>query len=123
MNDLRISITYHTPTTLGRISHAFKADPSDDQAGWFVEAYENEGYDRVLKLTRITARAAEHLSRCIDTVAGAEQGTGQSVYAAVIRQIAQHEKDRTKIKAYWEAQREKAAEVLARIEREEQPNA
>lgn len=52
--DTYIALKYMTATQLGRVSGEFKADPTDDQPGWFVEAYRKEGYERVLKLTRVS---------------------------------------------------------------------
>lgn len=68
-NDLRMMLEYLTPAELRRTSREFSADPEDRSTpGWFVEAYRNEGYDRVVNLTRVSSAEALRIAHTIDGV-------------------------------------------------------
>lgn len=114
MDDLSVSLRYYTSAALKRASSEFRSDPSDTSPGWFVEAYENEGYDRIAKLRRVTAAQALSIAEAID-------GTARStaIRNAVARQTREHDQTRARSKAFLENQLVETQRALARIRAEE----
>lgn len=115
MDDLSVSLRYYTSAALKRASSEFRSDPSDTSPGWFVEAYENEGYDRVKKLTRVTGIDALDIAHEVDDCSG----TQRVVTAAVTRQNEKHRQDRERRKEFLENQLAETQRALAQIESEE----
>lgn len=112
-----ISLRYLTQAQLGSISPASKSDPSDDQPGWFVAASYKEGYENVLKLTRITAVRALRIAQEIDRAAVPDER--MPVTERVTADIRAHNRLRDERRAHAEAQIERFQRVLDQLDREE----
>ena len=57
-HNLSITISYLTSGELSRIGPSLRANPSDDQPGWFLRATTDDGYANLIPYTRIPAETA-----------------------------------------------------------------
>lgn len=118
MRNLRISIGYETKGDLSRIGASLKADPSDDQPGWFARVYGDDGYKDVMKYTRLPYSRIQQLASRLD--AGNCNGP---VSTAVAAQQAMHTRERAARRAVAESKLADAQRTLAQLDREESGNA
>lgn len=114
MNDLRITLTYEQ-NAARRTGAELLADPSDDQPGWFVRAYRNEGYNTVAKITRVEPLIVLDAVRPLD---GAIDPTQRPLQVAVAAVNRQHKSDQAARKERAEKLIRDGQRILAQIEAE-----
>jgi hypothetical protein len=110
MNDLYVTLRYMTATAHKRYGLE-RSDPNDKSAGWFVEARQNEGYEKVRKLTRVRNIDALDIAHAVDDCSG----TQRVITAAVAAQNRQHDQDRERRRAFLENQLVETQRELERI--------
>lgn len=109
MNDLNITLRYMTAADHKRYGLE-RSDPSDTSAGWFVEARQNEAYECVRPLTRVSLSQAVAIASTFDCFPGAAV-----VKRAVEAQNRQHDQDRVRRRAFLENQLVETQRELDRI--------
>jgi hypothetical protein len=64
-NDIHISLDYLYGSQVRQIGRDLQSDPSDQRDGWYVRSYCKEGYENIVKLTRVTQELAEAVAEVI----------------------------------------------------------
>lgn len=117
--DLRMTLSYETKTSLSRIGREILAPDPATQArlpGFYVRAYQNEGYDDVLKMTRVPLDLGQKIAEAFDLAAGSQSHACVAAGACV---VGQHAQDRATRRTRLKEQVEAAQAELAAIEAEE----
>lgn len=117
LTDLRISLAYENNVTKGT-GDSLLSDPSDDQPGWFLRVYKNEGYDDIVKYTRIDPEDVISLAQKLDGLVGTAVGS-PGVARAVTLVNHEHANRRNERRRLAEEQIAKAQRTLEQIEKEE----
>lgn len=115
MKDLYLALKYMTVAELRRTSREFSADAEDRSTpGWFLEAYRNEGYERVVKLTRITDEDALRIAHTMDGVIGTPANTPGLARAVTIVNEA-HERELRDLRGRAFLQLRDARQVIRQV--------
>lgn len=90
--DLRISVSYLSRGELRRIGDSLKTDPDDVAEGWFIRVSKNEGYEDVLKYTRVSPDLVLGIAGLVDDEIGPPRlAAAARELAASIWQVNQQE--------------------------------
>lgn len=119
MNDYRISLAYMTSAEVRRVGQELRSDPSDTQPGWYVRAYRNEGYDDIVKLTRVSPERAALIAKAIDEAIVREPTLVGPVARAVEAGNVDHRRERVRRRELAEQAIKDAQATLAALRAEE----
>lgn len=116
MNDLHITLSYLTSAQIKRIGESMRSDPSDTTDGWYIRAYCNEGYDDVIKYTRLDPSVvANAVSAACDYFPPHMKAV---LTNAVIHTNNEHALDRVRLLKFYKQRTEEDQRTIARLEAE-----
>lgn len=114
MLDLHIALSFLTKPAIDRIGASLKSDPSDTAPGWYLRAYKDEGYNDIVKYTRVPDALVEQIAALVD------DHSDTDLYSAVQREIIDADRHRDELIARLRKRIDADQQMLAALNAEDE---